>query len=120
MSTLPSTVVDAVAQSAEDGIRSSQRLANSSLDRLVGQVESARAAAGPALDGLTHDASAMAHRSMDALHLGAAQMRTQALQARDTTRDYIQHEPLKAVLIAAATGALIMMIGSLVGRRDPR
>ena len=120
MSNLPSSSVDSVAQSADEGIRSSQRVANSTLDKLAGQVETARAAAGPALDSLTQGASEMANRSTEALRRGAEQVRAQALAARDTTRGYIQQEPLKAVLIAAAAGALIMMIGSLVGRRGPR
>ena len=112
-----SSIIDTAAHAADNAIRSSQRLANQTLDQLAGQVEGARVVAGPALDGLAQDASRLAQRGSDALRRGGQQVRDQALHARDTTRDYIQQEPLKAVLFAAAAGAAIMFIGQMLGRR---
>ncbi len=115
-----SSFIDTAAQAADNAIRSSQRLANQKLDQLAGQVESARSSAGPALDGLANDATRLAQRGSDALRLRSDQLRAQALKARDSTRDYIQQDPLKAVLIAAAAGATIMLVGQMIGRRRSR
>ena len=52
-----SSMIDTAAQSADDAIRGSQRLANQALDQLAGKVESARSAAGPAVQGLASDAA---------------------------------------------------------------
>ena len=41
-------------------------------------------------------------------------------QARESTLGYIHEEPLKAVIIAAAAGATLMLVASLLARRDPR
>lgn len=115
-----SSAVDAAAHGADQAIRSSQRLANQTLDQLATQVENARSSAGPALDGLAHDATNLAHRSAEAVRHRTDQLRDQALHARDATRGYIQQEPLKAVLIAAATGAALVALGTLLSHRGHR
>ena len=51
-----------------------------------------------------------------AVHDGALQLRDQASDVTDTTVRYIQTEPFKAVLIAAATGAALMALVSMVSR----
>ncbi len=75
--------------------------------------------ADQALNSLTHEAQNLAQRSSQLLHDGSAQVRKQAEQARDATRGYIQHDPLKAVLIAAAAGATLVLLGSML-TRSPR
>jgi ElaB/YqjD/DUF883 family membrane-anchored ribosome-binding protein len=44
------------------------------------------------------------------------QLREKAVQASDTTVSYIRDEPIKAMLIAAATGAALMALVGLLGR----
>lgn len=111
-----SDVVDSAAHSADVAIRSSQRLANQTLDGLANQVEGARASAGPAMDSMVHQASDLANRANQAVHSGAHHLREQAQHASASTRNYIEHEPLKAVLIAVAAGAALMVLGSLITR----
>ena len=115
-----SAIVESAAGSADQAIRGSQRMANQTLDKLAAQVESARSRAGPALDGLAQDASQLAQRSTEAIRLRALQLRERAVQARESTLGYIHEEPLKAVIIAAAAGATLMLVASLLARRDPR
>ena len=114
-----SSMIDTAAQSADDAIRGSQRLANQALDQLAGKVESARSAAGPAVQGLASDAAQMVQRGTNSLQQHSEQWREQALQARDSTRSYIQNDPLKAVLLAAAAGAALLWLGSLMTHRSP-
>ena len=48
----------------------------------------------------------------------AEQMRRRALQASDTALAYARDEPMKSLLIAAAAGALLMGLVSLMVRSD--
>lgn len=65
---------------------------------------------------IKEEASNLAHRGLDTVKDGALQLRDQAEHTGDLTVRYIQHEPVKAVLIAAATGAALMALVSLVSR----
>lgn len=60
--------------------------------------------------------SKLAHRGMEAVHEGALQLREQAQHSTDATVQYIQREPIKSVLIAAAAGATLMALISLMNR----
>lgn len=61
-------------------------------------------------------ASALAHRGMDSVRDISHQLRLKAEHASDSTVKYIKEEPVKAVLIAAATGATLMALVTLVAR----
>ena len=61
-------------------------------------------------------AEAAARRGMEAVRDTSQQLRERALQAQDMTVAYVKDEPIKAMLIAAATGALLMGIISMLGR----
>jgi ElaB/YqjD/DUF883 family membrane-anchored ribosome-binding protein len=69
---------------------------------------------------LVDDAAHLAHSGNDVLKRRAEQLQAGALQARDSTLDYIQREPLKAVLMAAAGGAALMWLSRLLAGRDTR
>lgn len=71
------------------------------------------------MDRATEQASALAQRGIDAVRDGSRLMRGQAQRATDSTVNYIRDEPVKATLIAAATGAaLMLLIGMLTRPRD--
>ena len=57
------------------------------------------------------------HRGIQAVRESSKQLIAKAQQASDTTTDYIKQEPVKAVLIAAATGAALMGLVALLARR---
>ena len=80
-------------------------------------------AAHQALDGLSQsarqmqaDAGHLSQLGLDALRNGSRQMRASAQRAGERTVGYIQHEPLKAVLWAAAAGAAMVVLLGLTGR----
>ncbi len=75
-------------------------------------------AAEQAMDDLAREAQSLAKRTSDLVAESSAQVRRQAEHARDATRGYIQHEPLKSVLIAAAAGAGLVLLGSLLTRNQ--
>ncbi len=109
-------IADHAAESATSAIRSTQGVANEAFDRLSDKVEDARSRAAPLLNRLTTQAEMAARRSADAVRDTSAQLREKAVRASDTTVGYIREEPVKAMLIAAATGAALMALIGLLSR----
>ena len=83
-------------------------------------LEDARSHTSAALKQFAHDTESLAHRDMDAVRGGAGQLRERSLHAKDTTAHYIQHEPIKAVLMAAAAGAVLMGLVALLSKPPAR
>lgn len=69
---------------------------------------------------LAEQASQTVDHAMDSVRETAHQLRLKAEHASDSTVSYIQHEPVKSVLIAAATGAVLMALVNLVSRSGHR
>jgi ElaB/YqjD/DUF883 family membrane-anchored ribosome-binding protein len=109
-------IADGAASTAQGAIRSTQRAADQALDRLSDKVEDVRSQAAPLLNKVTSQAEAAARRGMEAVRDTSQQLRERAMQASDMTVAYVKDEPIKAMLIAAATGAMLMGIISLLGR----
>ena len=109
-------LADQAAISADSAIKSTQRVTNEALDSLAGSVQDLRQQAAPLLERATTQASALAQRSVDTVRDTAQQLRERALRASDSTVNYIKDEPVKAMLIAAATGAGLMALLSLMTR----
>ncbi len=109
-------LADQAAQSAQQAIQSTQRAGNAALDGLATSVQDLRAQAAPMLERAQEQASALAQRSVDAVRDSTRQLREQAQHASEVTTDYVRHEPIKAMLIAAACGAALMALVSLLSR----
>jgi ElaB/YqjD/DUF883 family membrane-anchored ribosome-binding protein len=109
-------LVDQAAQSADNAIQSTRRLADDTLDSLAGGVQDLRQQATPMLNRVGEQASALASRGAAAVRDGSQQLRDRAMHASDSTIGYIKDEPVKAMLIAAATGAALMAMLSLLTR----
>ena len=107
---------DQTANAAQGAIRSTQRAADSALDSLSAKVEDVRNQAAPLLNKVTTQAEAAARRGMEAVRDTSQQLRERALRASDSAVGYVKDEPIKAMLIAAATGALLMGLISLMSR----
>ncbi len=84
------TVADRVARTADSALHSTQSATNRAFDNLSGKVESLRERANP----LVHKASA---RAEQASH-------------------YVQDQPLKSLLVAAAAGAALVTLLGWLGR----
>lgn len=112
--------VDHAAQAADDAIKSTQRLANDTLDRLAGSVQDARHEVAPFLNRASEQTSALAQRGLDAVRETSQGLRDSAHRASDSTVGYIKDEPLKAMLIAAATGAALMALVGMLSRSHHR
>jgi ElaB/YqjD/DUF883 family membrane-anchored ribosome-binding protein len=114
-------LADQAAQSADDAIKSTQRATNEALDRLTATVQDMRHQAVPMLDRASEQVSAFAQRGVDSVRETSQNLRERAHRATETTSNYVKDEPVKSLLIAAATGAALMALASLIsGSRDRR
>ena len=111
-----STVGDQVSSAAESAARSVQQGIDSAADALSNKADDVRNQAEPLLNRVSAQAEAAARRGIDAVKDGSQQLREKALRASDSTVAYVKDEPMKAMLIAAATGAVLMGLISLMGR----
>jgi len=105
-------VADEAAESADNAIRNTQRRADEAFDSLSSKVEDLRNQAAR----VSSQAEAAARRGMEAVRDGSQQLRERAQRATDQTVAYVKDEPIKSMLIAAATGAVLMALVSLMGR----
>ncbi|HOB93573.1 MAG TPA: hypothetical protein PK306_02910 [Aquabacterium sp.] len=69
---------------------------------------------------LQADAARLRQRSLDAMREGSELVRERARRAGERSVGYIRDEPVKSVLVAAAAGAALMALFSLVGGRAGR
>ena len=100
-------VADHAADTASQAIRATRRATDRALKRLNETVEAARGRTSPVIDRWTSEADAAARRSV-------AAVRETALRARGATTGYVRDEPLKAVLIAAVAGAVLLALVQLL------
>jgi len=107
---------DRAADTASSAIRSTQNVTNAALDRASDKVDSLANQAAPLINRISSQAQAAANKSLDAVRETSAQLKEKALRAQDNTVGYIKDEPVKAMLIAAATGAALMALIGLMNR----
>jgi ElaB/YqjD/DUF883 family membrane-anchored ribosome-binding protein len=121
-STTPGSVgqfADRAARKAEQALDSTQQVANSTLDSLKETVASARETAPAALSRAAEQVQELTRRGIERARDMSTDVRDKAQRAGDRTVGYIQDEPLKAVLIAAAAGAAVaLLIRALSGRNS--
>lgn len=107
------------AQTVNDGLRSTQQAASKALNTLSDTVSNARERAAPAISKVAGQVESLARRSIDAARDSSRQLRDTATRASDTTIGYVKDEPVKSILVAAATGAALMVLFRLItGPRD--
>jgi ElaB/YqjD/DUF883 family membrane-anchored ribosome-binding protein len=80
-------------------------------------VQEVKDEAMPVLNRVAAKAEELARRSADVVRDRSADIKDRAVRASDMTIGYIKDEPVKAILIAAATGAALMALLTLLGRR---
>ena len=113
-------LVDRASQATDQAIKSTQNVATQTVDKLAGAMQDLRHEALPVLNHAVDGMSALAHRSVDSVRDASHQLRIKAERASENTASYIRHDPMKSVLIAAATGAALMALVSLLTRNRDR
>lgn len=87
-------------------------------DDAAALVDAATHAAANAADEAVH----LAHQGTEAARHGAELWQARSRQWERSARSYIEHEPLKATLMAMAAGAALVLLAGLLarGRRELR
>ena len=118
---LTNELVHQVADGADAALDNTRRVAQQTVDGLADKAQAWRDDASPLIRAGTDQASQLAHRAADALRQSTHQLLDGAQQATARAREQVQQDPLKSLLIAAATGAALMGLLSLVrGARQAR
>ena len=76
--------------------------------------------AGPLMESANEQATEMAQRVVEAVRESSQQLQDRAARVSDNTVKYIRNEPVKSLLIAAATGAVLMALANLMWRARNR
>lgn len=75
----------------------------------------------PLMSEALEQADSLMHRGAGALHQTGQNLQQRTTHARELASDYVRKEPFKSLLMAAATGAVLMGMVSLLSRsRAPR
>ena len=114
-----SPIVGGAARSIDQAINTTRQAANSALDGLGNAANQLRDESVPVIDRISDQAHALARQGMDAVRDQSLHLQARARRTSDDTLHYIRDEPVKAVLIAAATGALVIALAGLL-MRPPR
>ncbi|MDQ2763513.1 MAG: hypothetical protein M3Y22_08495 [Pseudomonadota bacterium] len=116
MGTQSKETMDKAASATKDAIHSTQQSANEAMDKVSDKVDQAAAKVAPAIDKVSDTANAAMAKARETWNDTSGQLREQAQKASDMATAYAKDEPIKAMLIAAATGALLMCLITLMAR----
>lgn len=105
-------LADTAAARAGSAIDSAKKHANEALDTLQDGVEDLRKAAPSALTRAAGQVEDLARRTLEKARDAKVQVTDRATRVGDASVAYVRDEPVKSVLIAAATGAAV---AALVG-----
>jgi ElaB/YqjD/DUF883 family membrane-anchored ribosome-binding protein len=100
-------LVDKTADKVQNGIRTAQDAANRGADKLSEGVDSVRRNTGRTLENTADKARSAANQAMDSLDGASKTMRATIADVGDSVLTYTQDNPVKAILISAAVGAII-------------
>lgn len=113
------TLAGKAADKVQGGIRDAQNAAKDAGTTLSNKVDDLRSDAAPALTKLVGRAQSMGKQGVDNISDMASQARDAASNASDSIVAYTKENPVKALTIAAASGALLYAaIKALTPSRD--
>ena len=114
-----SPIVGAAARSIDQALNTTRQAGNGALDSLGNAAHQLRDDTVPVIDRISDQAHALARQGMGAVRDQSLHLQARARRTSDDTLHYIRDEPVKAVLIAAATGAVLIALAGLL-MRPPR
>ena len=106
--------VGKAADAANNGIRSVQSKADQTLDKAADKVDAVRNQTAPMLDKVIDQAQKLVQRGRESLHDATRLFEERAASASDQAVGYTKDEPVKAMLMATAAGALLMGLVTMI------
>lgn len=113
-------IAHTIGDGAEHALSAAQNTAHTALDSLAGNVKDMRQYAAPILANAEGQVRDLVQSGQEAVRHTSHQIAEAARHARDGTVGYVKDEPVKAMLIAAATGAALMALVSMVSHSRDR
>lgn len=107
---------DAVGQRADEALKSARRAANGAIEALHDKVDELNESVPGALGRAAARVDEITRRGIERARDTSLHMRDSVTRAGDRTVAYIKDEPLKSVLIAAAAGAAVAALVSVLAR----
>lgn len=104
------------ADKVQSGIQSTQSAADTAINKASDKLSEFNSNAAPLLDKVSDQAQKLLQQGREVFNNTTQRVREKAAQASDMAIDYTKDEPIKALLIAAATGALLMGLVSMMAR----
>jgi ElaB/YqjD/DUF883 family membrane-anchored ribosome-binding protein len=104
------TVADKAADKVQGGIRDAQHAAKEAGAALSTKVEELRSDAGSTLTKAVDRAQSIGRQGIDAVSDAAQRTREVASDATDSIIRYTKKNPIKALMLAAASGALLLSL----------
>ncbi len=104
------------ADKVQGGIQSTQQAANKAMDKTSDKVDEVKNKAAPTLDKMGDQTQKLVQQGREVLNDTTQKVRDKATQATDLAVGYTKDEPIKAMLIAAAAGALLMGLVTMMAR----
>jgi ElaB/YqjD/DUF883 family membrane-anchored ribosome-binding protein len=105
-------MADQASRSADHAIDATRSMVGQKMDGMADTMKSLHDQTAPLLDR----ASEVAKRGVNSARETSNELMNKAHYASDHTVGYIKDEPVKAMLIAAATGAALMALVSVMSR----
>ncbi len=100
-------LADKAADNFQGGIRDAKQGVNSAAASASNKVESVRSGVGPALDKASERAQGLLSQGLDAVSDATRRAQDFASYTQDSIVSYTREKPVKALLIAAAAGAVL-------------
>lgn len=108
--------LDAAAGRTEAAIRKTQKSANVAFDAMADGVNQFGETAPKAVDRAQSQVEELARRGIETLLRTRDEARAQIERAGDMTADRIRDQPMKAMLLAMAAGAMLAIVTGLRSR----
>lgn len=111
---------DDALQGAQSAVETTRGYANDALDKAGEKVRDLRGSIDPLVDQITTKVQQLASRGIEYATDAKSRAQQQINRYGDVTGRYVSEQPVKSVLIAAATGAAIAAIILLATRSNNR
>jgi ElaB/YqjD/DUF883 family membrane-anchored ribosome-binding protein len=109
-------LADKAAEKVQSGIRTAQDTTNQVADRLSDTIEAARSSAGPRIAKAADRVQSVANQTIESFGAATRKVRATAADVGDSVISYTRDNPVKAILISAAVGALIGALATTLPR----
>lgn len=109
-------LTDRAANKADHALQSTMHMGSDAAQAVQNGIDGLRESVPSAISRARAQAEDLTHRGMERARQASASVREQATRVTDQTVGYIKDEPVKAVLVAAAAGAVAALLIGWLGR----